>query len=96
VGSIPTLGTNKINDLRQFRFPTDLTEYFILCNSYVEDAANGAAVTDVLKKEIHGIIPVKPLGGKVVRAHAVTAVVEAGNVFIPDASVAPWVHDFIE
>ncbi|GHU69967.1 hypothetical protein FACS1894184_14780 [Clostridia bacterium] len=62
----------------------------------VEDAANGAAVIDVLKKEVHGIIPVKPLGGKVVRAHAVTAAVEAGNVFIPDASVAPWVHDFIE
>jgi predicted phage terminase large subunit-like protein len=62
----------------------------------VEDAANGTAVIDVLKKEIPGLVPVKPLGGKVVRAHAVTAVVEAGNVFIPDATVAPWVSDFIE
>jgi predicted phage terminase large subunit-like protein len=62
----------------------------------VEDAANGTAVMDVLKKEMPGLIPVQPMGGKVVRAHAVTAVVEAGNVFIPDASVAPWTHDFIE
>ena len=62
----------------------------------IEDAANGPAVIDVLKKQVTGIIPVKPMGGKVVRAHAVTAVVEAENVFIPDPSIAPWVHDFIE
>jgi len=62
----------------------------------VEDAANGTAVMDVLKKEVHGLIPVQPMGGKVVRAHAVTAVVEAGNVYIPDASIAPWAHDFVE
>jgi len=62
----------------------------------IEDAANGVAVIDALKKEISGLTPVKPLGGKVVRAHAVTAAVEAGNVYIPDASIAPWIHDFIE
>jgi predicted phage terminase large subunit-like protein len=62
----------------------------------IEDKANGSAVIDVLKKKIHGIIPVEPMGGKVVRAHAVTANVEAGNVYIPDASIAPWANDFIE
>jgi len=62
----------------------------------IEDKANGTAVMDVLRKEVHGLVPVEPMGGKVVRAHAVTACVEAGNVFIPDASIAPWVHDFIE
>jgi predicted phage terminase large subunit-like protein len=62
----------------------------------IEDKANGTAVIDVLKKEIHGLIPVEPLGGKIVRAHAVTAVVEAGNVYIPQASAAPWIHDFVE
>jgi predicted phage terminase large subunit-like protein len=62
----------------------------------IEDKANGAAVMDVLKKEIHGIIPVEPKGGKIVRANAVTAVVEAGNVFIPDATVAHWIGDFVE
>lgn len=62
----------------------------------VEDKANGTAVIDVLKKEIHGIVPVEPFGGKVVRAHATTAVAEAGNVYIPSASAAPWVGDFVE
>jgi len=62
----------------------------------IEDKANGTAVMDVLKKEIQGLVPVEPMGGKVVRAHAVTAVVEAGNVYIPDPSIAPWVHDFVE
>jgi predicted phage terminase large subunit-like protein len=62
----------------------------------IEDKANGTAVIDVLKKEIPGLIAVEPKGGKVVRAQAVTALVEAGNVYIPDPSVATWVHDFIE
>ena len=62
----------------------------------IEDKANGTAVIDVLKKEIPGLVPVEPMGGKVVRAHAVTAVVEAGNVYIPDATIASWVFDFVE
>ena len=62
----------------------------------IEDKANGTAVIDVLKKEIPGIIPVEPFGGKVVRAHATTAVAEAGNVYIPAASACPWVMDFVE
>ena len=62
----------------------------------VENKANGTAVIDVLKKEIPGIVPVEPFGGKVARAHATTAVAEAGNVYIPAASVYPWVLDFVE
>ena len=61
---------------------------------YIEDAANGPAVIDMLKHEIPGIIPVKPDGTKVARAHAVTALFEAGNVVLPDSSVAPWVFDY--
>ena len=38
----------------------------------------------------------EPFGGKVVRAHATTAVAEAGNVYIPAASACPWVMDFVE
>ena len=62
----------------------------------VEDKANGTAVIEVLRKEIPGIVPVEPFGGKVVRAHATTAVAEAGNVHIPAANIAPWVGDFVE
>lgn len=62
----------------------------------VEDKANGSAVIDLLKREIPGLIPVEPQGGKVVRAIAVSPYVEAGNVYLPEPSKAWWVHDFIE
>ncbi|MDR1039250.1 MAG: phage terminase large subunit, partial [Deltaproteobacteria bacterium] len=57
----------------------------------VEDTANGPAVIDTLKKKVPGIIPVKPEGSKRARAHAVTAYLEAGNVFFP--AEASWVGD---
>jgi|LSQX01.2.fsa_nt_gb predicted phage terminase large subunit-like protein len=63
---------------------------------YVEDAANGPAVIELLKKKVPGLIPVRPEGGKIVRAQAVSPYIEAGNVYLPDPSIAPWVHDFIE
>ena len=63
---------------------------------YIEDKANGPAAIDTLKAEIPGMIPVNPKGGKVVRVHAVSPYIEAGNVFLPDPSMAPWIHDFIE
>ena len=61
----------------------------------VEDKANGPAVIDSLKHHISGIIPVEPDGSKVARAHAVTALFEAGNVYIPHPSVCPWAKEYI-
>jgi predicted phage terminase large subunit-like protein len=46
----------------------------------VEDKANGPALIAMLKREIPGIIPVRPDGTKEARAHAVSAAIEAGNV----------------
>lgn len=63
---------------------------------YIEDAANGPAVIELLKKKVPGLIPVRPDGGKIVRAQAVTPYIEAGNVYLPDPSIAPWIHDFLE
>lgn len=62
----------------------------------VEDKANGPAVIATLKREIPGLIAEEPQGGKEARAAAVSPDVEAGNVYLPDPSIAPWVHDFIE
>ena len=62
----------------------------------IEDKANGPAVIQMLSSEIPGIIPVNPSGGKVARAQAVSPLVEAGNVYLPHPSSAPWVNDFIE
>ncbi len=62
----------------------------------VEDKANGPAVIATLKREITGLIAVEPQGSKEARAAAVSPDVEAGNVYLPDPTVAPWIHDFIE
>ena len=61
---------------------------------WVEDKANGSAVIDSLRLEIPGLIAIQPEGGKVVRAHAVTPVIEAGNVYLPHPALFPWVDGF--
>lgn len=62
---------------------------------YIEDKANGPAVIDSLKGVISGLIPVEPDGSKLARAHAVTHVWEAGNVWLPHPDLAPWVKDLV-
>jgi predicted phage terminase large subunit-like protein len=65
----------------------------------VENAANGPAIIDDLKKEIPGLIAINVKGGKKERAMQTLSaqpLVEAGNVYLPDLSIAPWVGEFIE
>ena len=62
----------------------------------VEKKANGDAIISSLQHEIAGIIPVMPLGGKMVRAQAVAPEVESGNVYLPGPKYAPWIHDFLD
>ena len=93
--------------LDQFRakidFPTTLQAIRSLSAKWslakcklIEDKANGPAVIATLKNEISGIIAINPEGGKIVRAQAVSPGIEAGNVYLPDPSICPWMHDFIE
>lgn len=63
---------------------------------WIEDAANAAAMLDLLRKEIHGLILVRPNGSKLARAEAVTPQIQAGNIWLPDPSIASWVNDYIE
>lgn len=62
----------------------------------VEEKANGAAVIDVLKAEIPGLIPVNPKESKEARVHAVSPLVEAGNVFVPKDDSRAWAAHFVE
>ncbi len=62
----------------------------------IEDKANGSAVLDVLSSRISGLIAVEPQGGKLARAQAISPEMEAGNVYIPDPALNPWVNDYIE
>ena len=49
----------------------------------IEDKANGPAIIAMLHDTLPGIVPVNPQGGKIARAHAVSAAIEAGNVYLP-------------
>jgi predicted phage terminase large subunit-like protein len=59
----------------------------------IEDKANGSAVIDELRRELPGVIAVEPEGGKLARAWACSAQVEAGQVHIPET--ASWAEDFL-
>jgi predicted phage terminase large subunit-like protein len=62
----------------------------------VEDKANGSAVISMLGRQVAGLVPVEPDGGKVARASAVSPLVEARNVWLPASELAPWADDVIE
>lgn len=61
----------------------------------IEDKANGSAIIASLQRIVPGLIPVEPEGSKQARASAVSPYIEAGNVFLPDPSIAPWIEEFI-
>lgn len=46
----------------------------------IEDAANGPAVCQLLRRQVPGLIAVRPTGSKVSRAHAVAPLMEAGQL----------------
>ena len=52
----------------------------------IEDKANGPAVISLLRSRIPGLIAVNPQGGKFSRASAISPMVEAGNIFLPERS----------
>lgn len=61
----------------------------------IEDKANGPAVESSLRKTMPGIVMVNPLGGKIARANSCSPLFEAGNVFLPDPEIAPWIGDYM-
>jgi len=61
----------------------------------VEDKASGQSLIQELRyASALPIIPVKVDSDKMARAQAVTPLIEAGKVFLPD--LAPWLNDFID
>jgi predicted phage terminase large subunit-like protein len=73
----------------------------------IEQAANGAAVINLLHDQIPGIKPITAQGDKINRAHAVTPQIESGNVYLPGAPTSDhttydraqtptWVQDLVE
>ncbi|MBR6521782.1 MAG: phage terminase large subunit [Oscillospiraceae bacterium] len=60
----------------------------------VEDKANGSAIVSVLGRELTGVIPVQPKGGKVARVNAVSPAIESGHVFVPEGE--SWAEEFLD
>jgi predicted phage terminase large subunit-like protein len=65
-------------------------------NKYIENKAHGPGVIDVLEDELPGIIPYEPKGSKETRLVAVSGLIEAGDVYIPDESQATWTEDYLQ
>jgi predicted phage terminase large subunit-like protein len=83
-----------VETCRQFRALSARWPQVIL--KVVEDKANGPAVIAALRRVVPGIVPEEPQGSKESRASAVTPLVEAGNVYLPVAELAPWADDLID
>lgn len=63
----------------------------------IENKANGPAVISQLKNIVPGLVECEVKGGsKEARLHAVSPLFEAGNVELPDPTIAPWIHDWLE
>ncbi|GAA2360902.1 hypothetical protein Cme02nite_38300 [Catellatospora methionotrophica] len=62
----------------------------------VEDKANGPAIISMLRKKVSGVIAYTPKDSKEARASAIAPYVEAGDVLLPAAKLAPWVGAFVD
>jgi predicted phage terminase large subunit-like protein len=61
----------------------------------VEDKASGQSLIQELRWDSRlPIIPIKVDSDKRARAEAVTPLIEAGKVFLPEC--APWLRDFVD
>ena len=82
-------------------FPSTIREIVRLRGMYdrckvtlIEDKANGSAVIQILRRAMHGIIAIDPIGGKVARVNAISGAIESGNVHVPRNK--PFTQDFID
>jgi len=71
------------------------TDHPSVSRVYIEEAANGAALIDMLKKHFPMLEGVKPLGSKEARAHAVSWVWDAGKVYLPHPDETPGIKPVV-
>lgn len=86
----------------RMEFVEQLRAIKTMCQKYpqcrvklIEDAANGRALISLLRKEVQGLIAVRPAGSKSARLAAVSPQIEAGNVYLPSPELAPWVDGLV-
>lgn len=69
-------------------------KYPMISSVFIEGKANGPAVIDTLRPKIKGIIDIEPKGDKYSRLDAVTYLIRAGNVHLPQ--FAQFTEEFID
>lgn len=86
---------------KRMDFPETLRAIRYMADKYpnkhsilIEDKANGSAIISMLRHEIGGIIAITPTESKIARANAITGIVEAGNVYLPE--YADFTGEFVE
>lgn len=87
----------------RLNFPETVRKILVMSRRYpealdkhIENKAHGAGVIDVLEDEVPGILPYEPRGSKEARLIAVSGLIEAGDVYIPDESVAEWSEEYLQ
>ncbi len=75
--------TSTVQALVDMREKWTKPPHVIVSGVYIEEAANGSAVMDVLKGRIPGVVPLLPRGSKIARIMASSPSWEAGNVILP-------------
>lgn len=64
---------------------------------YIEDKANGPAIIETLQAEVSGVNEWDPKGAsKLSRAEATAPLFDAGNVYLPPDSDAPWIGGYLK
>lgn len=62
----------------------------------IEDKANGPAVIATLRQRIPGLVAEIPQGSKEARVAAVSPLIEAHGVWLPQPRLAPWVEAYVD
>lgn len=71
------------------------SDWPVISKILLEDKANGPAIMQLINDKVPGIHAIEPKGSKVQRALAVNPFVTAGNVWVPDEQIAPWVTEWL-
>lgn len=86
----------------QWDYPEEELRFVQLCERYpqvveklVENKADGRVLIPRLKSLIPGLVAIEPAASKTERLRSVLPLFRAGNVVIPEPSIAPWVAGWI-
>lgn len=74
------------------------TKYYLARHKFIEQAANGPAIEQLLRRKVSGIrlVPTKEIGGsKMARVTACEPEIESGHVYLPHPSLSPFTRVII-